>query len=347
MSSVDLRQVNKQFVDHHAVKNVDITVKDSEFLVLLGPSGCGKSTLLRMIAGLELPSSGDIYIGDRRATRLAPRARNIAMVFQNYALYPHLSVYENIAFPLRIRHVSSAEVKQRVEWAASLVRIEHLLARKPRQTSGGERQRTALARCLVRNPEVFLFDEPLSNLDSKLRHSARDELREFHKKINVTAIYVTHDQVEAMGLGDRVVVMSAGEIRQVGTPAEVYTNPSDTFVATFLGSPPMNLIPENGSLLGFRPENFSPAVKGADNSDDFRIDVTVQRVEYLGNDLLIYGQGKDLDPGTRLISRLPFQGPIGIEVGDQVPFVASAPFLRRFDAASGKALKNGAALGRA
>ena len=222
------------------------------------PSGCGKSTLLRMIAGLELPTSGDIYIGDRRATRLPPRLRNIAMVFQNYALYPHLTLFENIAFPLRIRHMPRSEVKQRVEWAASLVQIQHLLSRKPRQTSGGERQRTALARSLVRNPEVFLFDEPLSNLDSKLRHSARDELREFHKKTNVTAIYVTHDQVEAMTLGDRIVVMNAGEIRQIGTPGEVYTRPADSFVATFLGSPPRTLVPYDGSLFGFRLENFAP-----------------------------------------------------------------------------------------
>jgi multiple sugar transport system ATP-binding protein len=338
MSTVELRRVNKEFTDHHAVKDVEITVKDSEFLVLLGPSGCGKSTLLRMIAGLELPTRGEIYIGGRQATRLPPRDRNIAMVFQNYALYPHLTIYENIAFPLRVRHLPRKEIEERVRWAAGLVQIEGLLSRKPRQTSGGERQRTALARSLVRNPEVFLFDEPLSNLDSKLRHTARDELREFHQKVKLTAIYVTHDQVEAMGLGDRIVVMNKGEIRQVGTPSEVYMHPADTFVATFIGSPPMNLVPYQGILLGFRPEHLVPEADNSVRPDDFRIKLAIRRVEYLGSDTLIYGNAPDLDPTKRIIAKLPSATTMPIRPDQDVTFTVRPDLLSRFDPATDLAI---------
>src|SRR5690606_31663413 len=228
-------------------------------------------TLLRMIAGLEAPTAGDIIIGDRVVTRLHPKDRNIAMVFQNYALYPHLSVYENIAFPLRVRGDKSAEVDKKVRWAAGLVGIDKLLDRKPRHTSGGQRQRTALARSLVRDPDVFLLDEPLSNLDAKLRHSAREELRSFQERVGLTSIYVTHDQVEAMGLGDRIVIMSGGVIRQIGTPEEIYQAPADSFVATFVGSPPMNLVPHGAQSIGFRPENLLPAAQLPAGTDALEI----------------------------------------------------------------------------
>ncbi|MEK6779183.1 MAG: ATP-binding cassette domain-containing protein, partial [Candidatus Deferrimicrobiota bacterium] len=262
---------------------------EGEFLVLLGPSGCGKTTLLRMIAGIEEPTAGDILIDERVVTHLPPRMRNIAMVFQSYALYPHMTVYRNIAFPLRTRGVDKGTIREKVEWAAGMFGIERLLDRKPRELSGGERQRVALARAMVREPSVFLLDEPLSNLDAILRASAREELRQFQKRVGVTTIYVTHDQVEAMGLGDRIVVMSKGSIRQVGTPMEIYHWPADTFVATFLGSPPMNILGEDDTLTGFRPETFLPAefVNGGDGVVTYPFDVTW--TEYLGAERLVYG----------------------------------------------------------
>src|SRR5204862_921461 len=216
-----------------------------------------------MIAGLEEPTSGEILIGGRVVNDLTPRERGIAMVFQSYALYPHLTVYKNIVFPLKAQGVKKEKQKTQAEWAASLLGIQHLFARKPRELSGGERQRVALARAIVREPSLFLLDEPLSNLDAKLRASAREELEQFQKKIGTTTIYVTHDQVEAMAMGDRVVVMNQGAVRQIGTPADVYDEPADTFVATFLGSPPMNLIEKGAVIAGFRPEHFFPVAQVA------------------------------------------------------------------------------------
>src|SRR5438477_3033891 len=253
MAIVETKQIRKVFADHTAVDGVDLATREGEFLVLLGPSGCGKTTLLRMIAGLEKQTSGDVVIGGQVVTHLPPRARKIAMVFQSYALYPHLTVFKNIAFPLKAQGVPKATRQQKVEWAAAMFGIERLLQRKPRQLSGGERQRVALARALVREPDVFLLDEPLSNLDAKLRTSARDELQQFQRRIGTTTIYVTHDQVEAMGLGDRIAVMQGGRVRQLGTPVEVYAEPADTFVASFLGSPPMNIVEAPDCLVGFRP----------------------------------------------------------------------------------------------
>ena len=250
MSTVETREITKLFGQVCAVDGIDLEAKDGEFLVLLGPSGCGKTTLMRMIAGIEDPTRGDVVIGGRVVTDLPPRARNVAMVFENYALYPHLSVYRNIAFPLSTQGVRKTTVRERVNWAAETFGIERLLGRKPRQLSGGERQRVALARALVREPVVFLLDEPLSNLDAKLRNAARDEIQQFQRQIGTTTIYVTHDQVEAMGLGDRIAVLNEGRVRQIGTPQEVYHQPADTFVATFIGSPPMNLVESDGVTLG-------------------------------------------------------------------------------------------------
>ena len=242
MPDVETRDIDKHFDDVKAVNGVNIVSSEEEFLVLLGPSGCGKTTLLRMIAGLEKPTSGEILIGGQVVTHLPPRARGIAMVFQSYALYPHMTISNNIAFPLKAVGMPKDDREKKVQWAAAMLGIEHLLQRKPRELSGGERQRVALARALVREPNVFLLDEPLSNLDAKLRASAREELYRFQKRYGITTIYVTHDQVEAMGMGDRIAVMNAGKVRQLGTPDEVYTDPADTFVAGFLGSPPMNLV---------------------------------------------------------------------------------------------------------
>src|SRR5574340_534349 len=250
MAVVEIRDVTKVFKEGElgAVNNVNLETREGEFLVFLGPSGSGKTTLLRMIVGLEQPTAGEILIGGQVVNHLSPRERRIAMVFQSYALYPHLSVYKNIAFPLKAQKVPKQTHRQKVEWAASLLGIGGLLERKPRELSGGERQRVALARAIVREPSVFLLDEPLSNLDAKLRASAREELEHFHRRVGTTTIYVTHDQVEAMAMGDRVMVLHQGTVRQLGTPTEVYDQPADTFVATFLGSPPMNLV-EDGEVI--------------------------------------------------------------------------------------------------
>src|SRR6187549_579652 len=226
-----------------AVEDVNLEIGDREFVVLVGPSGCGKSTTLRMIAGLEEISRGDIYIGDKRVNDVAPKDRDIAMVFQNYALYPHMSVYDNLAFGLKLRKFPKAEIKKRVVDAASILGIESLLDRKPKALSGGQRQRVAVGRAIVRQPKVFLFDEPLSNLDAKLRIAMRVEIRKLQRRLKTTSIYVTHDQLEAMTLADILVVMNGGRVEQIGNPLEIYQKPATTFVASFIGAPPMNLIP--------------------------------------------------------------------------------------------------------
>jgi multiple sugar transport system ATP-binding protein len=242
MAQVIMRDLNKKYDEVHAVKDVNLNIQDKEFVVLVGPSGCGKSTTLRMVAGLEEISAGEIQIGDRIVNDLPPKDRDIAMVFQNYALYPHMSVYDNMAFGLKMRKFPKPEIQKRVHEAAAILGIQELLKRKPRQLSGGQRQRVAVGRAIVRHPQVFLFDEPLSNLDAKLRVQMRVELKKLHERLETTAIYVTHDQVEAMTLGDRVVVMKDGWIQQVGEPLELYGQPTNRFVAGFIGSPAMNFI---------------------------------------------------------------------------------------------------------
>ena len=243
MARVILENVSKMFGSVEAVKNFDLTVEDKEFTILVGPSGCGKSTALRMIAGLEEPSQGMIYIGDRAVNDLPPKDRDIAMVFQEYALYPHMSVYKNMAFGLKLRKFSKEEIDQRVRWASEILGIQNLLDRKPRQLSGGQRQRVAVGRAIVRKPAVFLFDEPLSNLDAKLRVQMRAELSKLHDRLQTTIIYVTHDQMEAMTMGTKIVVIKDGLIQQTGAPLEVYNHPVNMFVAGFIGSPVINFFP--------------------------------------------------------------------------------------------------------
>ena len=243
MADVTLRKVIKRYDDVEAVRGIDLDIADHEFIVLVGPSGCGKSTTLRMIAGLEDISDGDIMIGGDVVNDVPPKDRDIAMVFQNYALYPHMTVAENMSFGLRLKHYPKAEIKARVTEAARLLDITDLIDRKPKQLSGGQRQRVAMGRAIVRNPKVFLFDEPLSNLDAKLRVQMRIEIKKVHQKVRTTTVYVTHDQVEAMTLADRVVVMNKGRIEQIGTPNELYHKPATRFVAGFIGSPAMNFIP--------------------------------------------------------------------------------------------------------
>lgn len=242
MAGVAIRQVVKRFGEVEVIHGIDLDIRDGEFVVFVGPSGCGKSTLLRMIAGLESTTGGDIMIGDVRVNDLPPRARDIAMVFQDYALYPHKSVFENMAFGLRLRKTPEAEILTRVNEAAAILRIEHLLERKPRQLSGGQRQRVAMGRSIVRNPKCFLFDEPLSNLDAQLRNEMRTEIKKLHARLGKTIIYVTHDQVEAMTLADRIAVLSGGRVMQYATPDEVYHRPAAKFVAGFTGSPAMNFL---------------------------------------------------------------------------------------------------------
>jgi multiple sugar transport system ATP-binding protein len=317
-----------------AVDGVDLATSEGEYLVLLGPSGCGKTTLLRTIAGLERPTEGEVLIGGHSVNELPPRARKIAMVFQSYALYPHKSVLANIVFPLKAEKLEKAAREEKARWAAELLGIESLLARKPRQLSGGERQRVALARALVREPSVFLLDEPLSNLDAKLRASARDELKRFQQRVQTTTIYVTHDQVEAMGLGDRIAVMYEGKVRQIGPPAEVYDDPADTFVATFLGSPPMNLVPRGGRLVGFRPEHLLPA-QIVTGDDRLVVQFRVDRVEHLSGDRHLYGTVRGLGEETRVIARLPVTVTTRVEPGEEHKFAVHADRLRHFDAESG------------
>src|SRR5881409_706258 len=242
MAQVMLKDLNRKFDEVHAVKDVNLLIRDKEFIVLVGPSGCGKSTTLRMVAGLEDITSGEIYLGDQLVNNLPPKDRDMAMVFQNYALYPHMTVYDNMAFGLKMRKFPKADIEKRVSEAATLLGIPDLLKRKPRQLSGGQRQRVAVGRAIVRHPQVFLFDEPLSNLDAKLRVQMRVELKRLHERLETTAIYVTHDQVEAMTLGDRVVIMKDGLVQQVGDPLGIYSKPRNRFVAGFIGSPAMNFL---------------------------------------------------------------------------------------------------------
>jgi multiple sugar transport system ATP-binding protein len=337
LAVIEVRDLVKEF-DHgrvRAIDEVNLATKEGEYLVLLGPSGCGKTTLLRTIAGLEQPTSGDVLIDATVVTGLPPRARKIAMVFQSYALYPHKSVHGNIVFPLRAARVPAAERERKARWAAGLLGIEHLLSRKPRQLSGGERQRVALARALVREPQVFLLDEPLSNLDAKLRASARDELKRFQQEVGTTTIYVTHDQVEAMGLGDRIAVLNQGTVRQVGPPMEVYDHPSDTFVATFIGSPPMNLVPHDGTLVGFRPEHLLP-VEAMPRADQTEVDLDVDRIEYLSGDRHLYGTVHGIGESTRVVARLPATVTTPIPTGERHRFAVARDRLRFFDADSGR-----------
>ncbi len=337
MAVVEVQGLSKHFDGGqvHAIDGVDLLAEDGEYLVLLGPSGCGKTTLLRTIAGLEEPTSGHVLIDGQVVTGLPPRARKIAMVFQSYALYPHKTVLANIVFPLRAARMPPEERMRKARWAAKLLGIEALLARKPRQLSGGERQRVALARALVREPDVFLLDEPLSNLDAKLRATARDDLKSFQSEIGTTTIYVTHDQVEAMGLGDRIAVLANGKVRQVGPPVEIYDHPADIFVATFIGSPPMNLVPRDGRLVGFRPEHLLP-IENVRNDDRATMPLAVDRIEYLSGDRHVYGTVSRIGEETRVVARLPSTVETPILAGETHEFAVHASRLRFFDAESGE-----------
>ena len=349
MATVTLDNVGKVYRGDRgevtAVQNVSLAIADREFVVLVGPSGCGKSTTLRMVAGLEEITTGTIRIGDRIVNDVAPKDRDIAMVFQNYALYPHMTVYNNMAFGLKMRKVGRAEIQTKVQKAARMLGIEHLLQRKPKALSGGERQRVAVGRAIVRSPKAFLFDEPLSNLDARLRVQMRAELKRLHRELQTTAIYVTHDQEEAMTLGDRIVVMKAGRVHQCATPLEVYSRPADRFVAGFVGTPPMNFLSgrlretdggvvfDEGSgtirlpkalhrrlagrlgqefVLGARPETLTFSAPAAAKSGNC-LPVQVMVVETLGADQDVYLQTR---AGVQMVARIP--AGLGVKEGTSV-----------------------------
>ena len=341
MAGVSLHGVRKSYGDVAVVHGVDLDIADHEFVVFVGPSGCGKSTLLRMIAGLEDITAGEIAIDGRVVNELDPKDRDVAMVFQDYALYPHMTVFENMAFSLRYRGVAKAEIRRRVDHAARILDIDLLAARMPRQLSGGQRQRVAMGRAIVRDPKVFLFDEPLSNLDAKLRVQMRTEIKRLRERVATTTIYVTHDQVEAMTLADRIVILNHGRIEQIGTPEEVYDTPATVFVAGFIGAPPMNLLPaealpdhsaRRGVLVGVRPEHliWHGGPSSATSAPFLSGRATV--VEPLGSDTLV-----SLDvAGTAVIARLAPR--LVRKAGEEVALSADPANIHYFDRATGARL---------
>ena len=332
MASISLRNVVKRYGQgpkaNQVIHGVNAEIADGEFIVIVGPSGCGKSTLLRMVAGLEEISGGEIAIGARVVNQLEPAERDIAMVFQNYALYPHMSVFDNMAYGLKIAKVPSAEIKQRVDKAAGILELGHLLERKPRELSGGQRQRVAMGRAIVRQPQVFLFDEPLSNLDAKLRSQTRLEIQKLHRELGITSLFVTHDQVEAMTLAQRMIVMNAGVMEQFGTPEEMYHRPASTFVASFIGSPSMNLLKHapgtrEGVVTGIRPEHLDVRAEGWA--------VTVETTELLGAERLIYGRLGAEGLILRIVENAAVPAP-----GSVIHVSPRADRIHHFDAATGK-----------
>jgi len=347
MAEIQLRNINKRWGSFVGVDNFDLTIADQEFLVLLGPSGCGKTTTMRMIAGLEDATDGDIMIDGKRVNDLDPKDRDVAMVFQSYGLYPHLNVYENIRFPLKVRKADPATHDERVRRASAMVELDEFLHRKPAELSGGQRQRVALARAIVREPNVFLMDEPLSNLDAKLRVSTRAQIKNLSHELKVTTVYVTHDQIEAMTLADRVVVMKQGKVQQVGTPTEIYDNPANTFVASFIGSPAMNLMegtmaggtftgdnvkvsgldaPDGAVTLGFRAEDAALA------EGEGEITAPIYTIELLGDATML-----TVRAGGQLVS-VKANKEFRAEIGDMVSFSIPNTICHAFDSTSGERL---------
>ena len=344
MAKVSLQKIARQYGNVTAIDDITFEIPDGEFWVLVGPSGCGKSTILRTIAGLEKATSGKLYIGDTLVNDIPARQRDVAMVFQNYALYPHMSVADNLAFGLKMRRETSSEIDRRIQEVARSLNIEHLLKRKPKQLSGGQQQRVALGRAIARQPQVFLLDEPLSNLDAQLRDDTRAELKQLHNRVGITTVYVTHDQVEAMTLGDRLVVLKDGKIQQIGTPQEVYATPVNSMVASFLGSPPMNILPAiysegnfiihdcsiavseaieqqlklrtgNSFDLGIRPEHITIMTADERSKSSLLVDVVV--VEPLGKEILLRTKLKETDTSLVLFAPRHWQGRVGetIKIG--------------------------------
>jgi len=359
MASVDIRGVRKRYGDLEVIHGIDLEIEDGSFVVLLGPSGCGKTTLLRMVAGLESVSSGEIAIDGEVVNDLHPKDRNIAMVFQNYALYAHMSVFDNMAFSMRLKGVAREEIRRKVEWAAAILGLEPYLKRYPRELSGGQRQRVAMGRAIVRDPAVFLFDEPLSNLDAKLRVQMRTEIKALHQRLKTTTVYVTHDQIEAMTMADRIVILRDGVIEQVGRPLEVYDRPANLFVAEFIGSPAMNLFRGEVTAINGTPcvrsdggielplPDSAPVQAGAQvvygirpehlgfTSDGAGIPATVNVVEPTGPEIHVY-----VDIGGREVCAIT-DDRLEIEPGSAVRLMPRPDRVHLFDAESGKALAHG------
>ncbi|MEO1376215.1 MAG: ABC transporter ATP-binding protein [Cyanobacteria bacterium J06635_10] len=359
MASVSLENIKRKFNNVTAIDDITFTIPDGEFWVLVGPSGCGKSTILRTIAGLEFATEGKLFIGDKLMNNVPARKRDVAMVFQNYALYPHMTVAENIAFGLKMRKVDPKIIRERVETVARSLMMEHLLDRKPKQLSGGQQQRVALARAIARQPQVFLLDEPLSNLDAQLRDDTRAELKQLHQSLSITTVYVTHDQVEAMTLADKIVVLNGGYIQQIGKPQSIYALPANRMVATFLGNPPMNIIPAkyiatgfdiNGQILpipeniqqrlrlskgqnidlGIRPENIQ--IQNESNAEVLQVEVKL--VEPLGRETLI----RVAVAGTGIILNVQTSGDVRFHPGDKLNLELDLQKLFLFDSISGDKL---------
>jgi multiple sugar transport system ATP-binding protein len=355
MASVDVRGVTKRFGNHQVIHGVDITIADSEFVVLVGPSGCGKSTLLRMIAGLEQISGGEIAIGGRVVNNVQPKERDIAMVFQNYALYPHMTVFDNMAFSMKLRGAPRTEIEQRVNVAADILGLKQFLARYPRQLSGGQRQRVAMGRAIVRDPQVFLFDEPLSNLDAKLRVAMRTEIKALHQRLKTTSIYVTHDQVEAMTMADRIVLMRDGIVEQIGSPLDLYDRPDNLFAAGFIGSPAMNFLPgilrrEGNNIhvrMGTGVELPLPANSGGTDGQkviygvrpehlalgDGGIPAEVSVVEPTGADTFVFGE----IGGTAVCAT--FDERHAFKPGEQIKLKPRLEVVHLFDEQTGKVIR--------
>ena len=362
MATVRLEGITRRFNQTTAIEDITFTVPDGEFWVLVGPSGCGKSTILRMIAGLETATAGEIYLGETLVNQIPPRARDVAMVFQNYALYPHMSVAENLAFGLKMRQLDVTTQQERVQQVATMLNIAHLLDRKPKQLSGGQQQRVALGRAIIRQPQVFLLDEPLSNLDAQLRDDTRAELKQLHQKVGITTIYVTHDQVEAMTLADQIVILDQGQIQQIGSPQAVYHQPANRMVASFLGSPPMNILPviyhqgawqlgsqtlacppawqqklnlQDGDRfdLGIRPEHLHLADSNDPLDSDSNLIITLDLIEPLGKETLIRGKIE-----SEIILNLQVPGIWQGQIKKTIPVAVDLDQLFLFDYQTGKTL---------
>ncbi len=375
MANVRLENITRRYQNVTAIDNITFKIPDGEFWVLVGPSGCGKSTIMRTIAGLETATSGNLYIGDNLVNNIPARQRDVAMVFQNYALYPHMTVAENLAFGLRMRNVDSTKIQERVETVARSLSIDHLLNRKPKQLSGGQQQRVALGRAIAREPKVFLLDEPLSNLDAQLRDDTRAELKQLHQRLGITTVYVTHDQVEAMTLADKIVVLNAGKIQQIGSPQSIYAKPANRMVATFLGNPAMNILPAiyanesfilgdqslacppsleqrlhpregQGFDLGIRPENIEIFKPQTTEKDDLKIDlwalekvpleVEVKVVEPLGRETLVRASLPLLNAETTIQVQVPAS--VRLRPGDRLKVQLDFDRLFIFDPSTGEAL---------
>lgn len=328
MTKLQIKNLSKNFDDTKILEDINLNIEEGEFVVLVGPSGSGKSTILRIIAGLETPTSGEIVLNNKLINNFKPKDRDIAMVFQNYALYPHMSIFDNLAFPLKMRNIDKKIINKSVNDISSMLGIKHYLAKKPKELSGGERQRVALGRAIIRKPQLFLMDEPLSNLDAKLRTQMRAELLKLHKTLSSTVIYVTHDQIEALTMGNKIAILNHGEIQQIGTPGDIYNNPVNTFVAGFIGNPGMNFfkgLTNKKAILGIRPEHLR-----INQEKDITFTASIDLIEMLGNEFLIYAKTDDQSFAVKTSDRL------NLKRNDQIKVTIDLSKALFFDENTGK-----------